>query len=111
MFGGYEITSIRKCIVKCNSKCGCRCTLNSLTDKVIPLYPFILTITHISYFSEVSSSEIREFVEVCMVYDEDEEGVGVVEGVLGDELIIQAQQFSEAGPMPQSLEYRQKLGA
>ena len=45
------------------------------------------------------------------VYDEDEEGVGVVEGILGDELIIQAQQFSEAGPMPPSLEYRQKLGA
>ena len=72
------------------------------------LSPFILTffIAHISYFSEVSSSEIREFVEVCMVYDEDEEGVGVVEGVLGDELIIQAQQFSDAGLMPPSLEYR-----
>ena len=85
-----------------------------------------------SYFSEVSSevlnelldssvgcaagddgfSGIREFVEVGfdeivgrMVCDEDEEGVGVVEGVLGDESIIHAQQFSWAVPMPPSLEY------
>ena len=57
-------------------------------------------------------SGIREFVEVgfdeivgCMVCDEGEEGVGVVEGVLGDELIIHAQQFSLAVPMPPSLEY------
>ena len=54
-------------------------------------------------------SGIGEFVEVgfdeivgCMVRDEDEEGVGVVEGVLGDELIIHAQQFSLAVPMPPS---------
>ena len=101
----------------------------------LSLYFNLIYTTHIlqtSYFSEVSSevlnelvdssvgcaagedgfSGIREFVEVGfdeivgrMVCDEDEEGVGVVEGVLGDELIIHAQQFSLAVPMPPSLEY------